>query len=261
MKTPFFSIITCTYNSDKYLEKNILSIEKQNFTNFEHIFIDGFSTDGTLEIIKKYQAKYPNQVKLFQFKPEGISNAMNQGIEESSGEYLIHLHSDDQLYDDNVLKDVVNFLEQSNFPDWIYGKINVVKDGKNLGTFPNKKIWQRIEGDALKNYLLKFNNYIPHQAVFIKKTVFEQLGNFDESLTSGMDPDLWLRIRNKTRWFYFNRIISNYSIRADAQSSGTKTRAENLNNHLIVQKRHLNFFELIVARIVSSIIKSKKSQY
>jgi glycosyltransferase involved in cell wall biosynthesis len=106
MHKNFFSIITCTHNSSLFLQKNIESLKKQNLRDFEHIFIDGFSTDRTVDIIKKYQAEYPNQVKLFQFKPEGISKAMNQGIKNSSGEYLLHLHSDDFLFDENVLEDV-----------------------------------------------------------------------------------------------------------------------------------------------------------
>jgi len=90
-----FSIITCTYNSEKYLQENINSVESQIFHNFEHVFIDGNSSDKTIEIIKKYQKKYPHTVKLLQCEPKGISNAMNHGINQSSGQYIIHLHSDD----------------------------------------------------------------------------------------------------------------------------------------------------------------------
>ena len=75
-----FSIITCTYNSEKFLKKNIESVKKQNFKDFEHIFIDGFSQGGTINIIKNYQTEFPQRVKLFQVEPKGISHAMNEGI-------------------------------------------------------------------------------------------------------------------------------------------------------------------------------------
>jgi glycosyltransferase involved in cell wall biosynthesis len=255
------SIVTCTYNSSEYLEKNILSVKNQNFQDFEHIFIDGFSTDETVNIIKRYQEESPNQVKFFQFKAEGISKAMNQGVMESTGEYIIHLHSDDSFYDNKVLDDTTSFLEKNNYPDWIYGKINVLKKDKSNVIFPTKKIWQKEDGDFIKNYLLKYYNYIPHQAVFIKKMIFEKFGYFDETLKCGMDPDLWLRIRTKTRWFFFDRIISNYSIRAGAQSSGLKNKGENNEEFRMIKKRYLNKAELILASILNLMIKNKKDNY
>ncbi|MEI6480334.1 MAG: glycosyltransferase family 2 protein [bacterium] len=261
MANPFFSIITCTYNSSKYLEKNILSVKNQNFKDFEHIFIDGFSTDNTLKIIKEYQDEFPNQVKVFQYKPEGISKAMNQGTKESSGEYIIHLHSDDSLFDDNVLSNVAKFLSDSDYPDWIYGQINTLVGNESRGIFPTKKIWQRKENQFIKSYLLKFYNYIPHQAVFIKKEIFEKFGYFDESLKIGMDPDLWLRLRSKTRWFFCDRIISNFSLRPDAQSSGLKNKEENTIGISLMKRKYLNRFEILVSNFFDFLLKFKHDNY
>lgn len=256
-----FSIITCTYNSIEYIEKNIFSVKNQNFNDYEHIFIDGFSTDGTYNILKKYQDQFPDNVKIFQFAPIGISNAMNKGIEKSSGEYLIHLHSDDSLFDHNVLKDVACFLDSNNNPDWIYGKINVLTSNIIKGVFPLKNIWQKKEKDVLKNYLLKFYIYIPHQSVFIKKEVFNKFGLFDERLKSAMDFDFWLRIRSKTRWFFYNRVISNFTLRADARSSGFKNIKENRDNILLVRERYLNKFEIFISVLLDVLLKFKSSNY
>jgi len=198
-----FSIITCTYNSAQYIQKNINSVKNQTCQNFEHIFIDGFSTDSTIEIIEKYRQEFPEKVKLFQFPAKGISNAMNQGIEKSSGEYLTHLHSDDSFYDNTVLQNVDEFIERKNKPDWIYGKINVVeKNDASVGTFPERKLLQ-LGKNIFSSYFLKFFNFIPHQAVFIKKKTIEKFGCFDESLKSSMDYDLWIKIRNKTKFILF----------------------------------------------------------
>ena len=256
-----FSIITCTYNSAEYLQKNIDSVKNQTYQNFEHIFIDGFSSDATIEIIKKYQEEFPEKVKLFQFKPKGISDAMNRGAEESAGEYLIHLHSDDNFYANTVLQEVSDFIKIKDDPDWIYGKINVVEqNNESIGTFPEKKILQ-LGKNYFSNYLLKFFNFIPHQAVFIKKEIFEKFGFFDEVLSSSMDYDLWLRLRKKTNWLFFDSIISNYKIRPDAQSSGKKNSAKNKNDLEIVQKSHLNFFELYISRAINEFIaKTNKTQ-
>jgi glycosyltransferase involved in cell wall biosynthesis len=258
---PKFSIITCTFNSVDYLKRNIDSVIEQEFKNFEHIFIDGFSTDGTLGILEEYRKKFPDKVKVFKYKANGISNAMNLGIKHSNGEYLIHLHSDDLFYDKFVLTDVDSYLKENDF-DWIYGRILIRnQDSSKVGVYPNKKIFYNDNNSILGKYILKFHNYIPHQAVFIKKEVFDKHGLFDESLKSAMDPDLWLRIRNKTKWSYLNKTISNFYLREDAQSSGKKNMKRNKKDHWIVQKRYLNKIETIFAFLINIVIsfKSKKN--
>jgi hypothetical protein len=186
---------------------------------------------------------------------------MNLGVKHSNGEYLIHLHSDDCLYDKSVLTDVDNFLESNNF-DWIYGKILIRnQDSSKVGVYPNKKIFYNNNGSILGKYILKFQNYIPHQAVFIKKEIFNKHGLFDESLRSAMDPDLWLRIRNETKWSFFDRTISNFYLRKEAQSSGKKNKKINKIDHWIVQKRYLNNIEIIFAFLWNILLsfKSRKN--
>lgn len=242
---PKFSIITCTYNSEDFLQKNIDSISSQSYTDFEHLFIDGKSSDNTTGIIKKYQEKLGEKVRLVSKPAKWISNAMNTGIQEASGEYLIHLHSDDKLHNPKVLEHVANFLEKHKDLDRIYAKANVVeKDGKtSIGIFPNRKIFQRNSSQRLGKQLLKYFNYIPHQTVFIKKTVFKKFGDFDETIASGMDPDMRLRIKNKTKWRFLDTIVCDYMIRDDAQSSSAKNKNKNRNNLKKVVKRHTNCLE------------------
>ncbi len=250
MKKPFFSIITCTYNSEKFIERNIKSVLGQTFKNYEHIFIDGYSKDKTLKKIEKYQ-KLNKSVKLFSFPPRGISDAFNKGIKRSKGEYLLFLNSDDYLYDKNVLEDVASFLIKNPDLDWIYGKISVVEeDGKKVGEFPKYKIFQ-----ISSKQLLKFINFVPHQAVFIKRKVFEEFGPFDESLETSMDYDYWLKIENKTKWIFFNRVMSNYTIRGDAKSSSAAKLKENLRRMHSVQRRYLNRQEYLLSNIISWFIQ------
>lgn len=256
-----FSIITCTYNSAKWLDRNITSVRNQSYKNFEHIFIDGFSSDQTLNIINDYKNKFNDKVKLFQSMPGGISDAMNEGIKKSTGDYLIHLHSDDSFFDDQVLDDVRKFLGAKN-PDWIYGKINVTEEnGENTGSFPNKKIFQQNFKNKFGNYLLKYFNYIPHQAVFIKKEVFKNNGYFDADLSSSMDFDLWLRIIKKTKWYFFDRVISNYCLRGSSESSSLKNKQINDMNYRIVQGRYLNIFERPLAKVINFVVDKKNKNY
>ncbi len=256
-----FSIITCTYNSDKWILKNIKSVCEQSFKDYEHIFIDGFSKDNTLDIINDYRNNYPDKVRLFNLSPSGISGAMNEGIKKSSGDYLIHLHSDDSFFDNKVLEDVANFLDSASV-DWIYGKINVVEEsGLKVGVFPEKKIFQQNYKSKIGNYFLKFFNFIPHQAVFIKKTVFDKYGYFDNQLSSSMDPDMWLRIRTKTKWCFYDRIISNYCLRSSSVSASVNNKLSNKNNFELVQHRFMNSIEKKVAKFVNFLVQKRNKNY
>ena len=242
-----FSIITCTYNSKSFIQTNIDSVKNQSFHDFEHIFIDGFSTDGTVEIINKYQHEFPEKVKFFQFKPKGIANAMNNGIEKSSGEYINHLHSDDSFYDKNVLNNVSDFISKNNNPYLVYGKakfINIEKAKSMI--IPHRKIYQKI-----RFWLLLITNYVPHQSVFIKKEVFEKFGVFDEQYKSPMDYEMWLRLsKNKVSSKFLNRIVCNFSVRKDSQSSLGK-----FNNEIdtIIRKYLKNKFLIKILDIIHKI--------
>jgi glycosyltransferase involved in cell wall biosynthesis len=250
-----FSIITCTKNSAKFLADNIASVKAQSFTDFEHVFIDGNSCDKTVEMIKKYQAEAPDKVKFFQFDPKGISAAMNSGVEKAQGEFLIHLHGDDSFYDNKVLEDTDNFLRANPELDWIYGLSNTIEaDGTKVMVWPNKPFlhWHNYKS-AWGRWLIKMITFIPHQTVFIRKTVFEQFGGFDESLSTRMDPDLWMRIRNKTKWSFFQRVICNFRVHASAESSSRDKLAQNMKNLEVVQKRYMNPLEFFFAKIVNKI--------
>lgn len=228
-----FSIITCTYNSEKYLQKNIDSVKNQTFDDFEHIFIDGFSTDGTVEIIKQYQQEFPDKVRFYQFEPKGIANAMNRGIEKASGEYLLHLHSDDSLYGNNVLSSVVDFIQKNNSPDLIYGKAKFMNDEGVFRIIPHRKIYHK-----LRHWLLLLTNYVPHQATFIKKTIFEKYGLFNEQYKNSMDYEMWLRLsKNNIDAIYFDSIICNFLMRSDSQSTiGSKNSAI---EHTMIQQKYI----------------------
>lgn len=250
MRKPFFSIVTCTFNSGKFISKNINSVKKQTFQDWEHIFIDGKSKDSTLEAIKAYREKFPSQVRLYSSEPRGISSAMNVGLKKARGKYLIFLHSDDSLYNPKVLQNISGYLKIQKFPDWIFGKINVIEaGGKSIGVFPSRWFYE-----YLPISIIKYFNVIPHQAVFIKKIVFDKFGYFDESLSSAMDIDLWLRIYKETRWKFFNGVIANFSIRPGAQSSSLAKKEENDRNIFRVEERYLNGFEMRLFKLVKKIV-------
>ena len=104
-----FSIISCTWNSEPYLAQSIASVLAQDYPDIEYIFVDGGSTDGTLERIRSI----PRPVKLIEDTRGGISRAMNRGIEAASGDVIAHLHGDDYYLHPRVLSMVAQALASS----------------------------------------------------------------------------------------------------------------------------------------------------
>lgn len=255
-----FSVITTTYNSEKFLPRTLKSVDEQTFTDFEHIIVDGFSTDATLPLVEEYSKTHHNVVLLKQ-PPSGISAAMNEGIRHARGEYIIHLHSDDSFVDTSVLKNVDVFLKEQPV-DWVYGMIRVVEaNGHIIGEWPKRKLLQHSSKSFLGKYILAFYNFIPHQGVFIKKNVFERYGFFDENLTSAMDQEMWLRIRNKTTWAFYNRVISNYTLRSGSQSASFERKTHNWNNYTAVQSKHLRWHQKPFAKLVNFFVARKSGNY
>src|SRR3989344_4435918 len=247
---PLFSLITCSLNTEKYIRRCIISVKAQKYHNYEHILIDGESTDDTLKIIKDFKRKRKTKIRVYSIPAKGISNAFNYGIERARGKYLYFLNSDDSLYDEKVLTDAATFLGKNQEIDWIYGKIRVVEDNLNiLGTFPDWKVFQKKN-----NNLLKYVNYIPHQAAFVQRKVFNKFGKFDESLKVNMDVEFWLRIFRKTEYKFFDRIIADYTIRSDSATSSKEKRLRNIKYLELVQKRYLGNTEMILARVVNRFV-------
>lgn len=243
MKQPFFTIITCTRNSEKYLPKCLKSLASQNFNEYEHIVIDGISTDTTLSLIQSIS-------KIISLKPSGISAAMNEGIKQASGKYIYFLHSDDAFLDPHVLSQVAKYLQNNQELDWVYGQIQVVDAGDNkIGIFPKYKVFQ-----LASSYLLKFFNFVPHQATFMKKSVFDQFGYFNTSFKTCMDYDYWLRICTKTNWSYMPILVANYRIHKAAQSSSSSLIDSNQLEVRLVQNTYLNMWEQYLASILNRLI-------
>ncbi len=177
-----FSIITCTWNSEQWLPDSIASVDAQQDADIERIFVDGGSTDRTLDII----AGVKGQVKLVRDVRNGISNAMNEGVKAATGDVIAHLHSDDIYVDGSVLTKVRVGLERVPSARWLYGRCRSIVQGELIdNSYETKPFsWPNlIRG-----------NIIPHPATFIRRDLFNEIGGFSTQLKYVMDYDLWLRL-------------------------------------------------------------------
>lgn len=171
---------------------------------------------------------------------------MNNGISVAKGRYIYFLNSDDSFYDASVLQKVHDYLIDNPQLDWVFGNIHETDGQMSIGFPPKRKIFLGKHPS-----ILKFYNYIPHQATFVKKSVFDKFGVFDEELKSMMDPEYWLRISSHTVWGYMPIVVANYLIRPDSQSENIANKKSNTKEYEIVQKKYLNWLEFQFARIIN----------
>ncbi|MDE6527144.1 MAG: glycosyltransferase [Muribaculaceae bacterium] len=127
-----FSIITVCYNAADTIERTVVSVDSQTYTDYEHIIIDGASKDNTVELV----ARHNNGRRTLWSEPDkGLYDAMNKGISRSSGKYLIFLNAGDKFHAADTLATIASLAEDNNFPGIIYGQTDIVdNDGRRIGT-------------------------------------------------------------------------------------------------------------------------------
>ena len=221
---PAFSIVTCTWNSAATLPDTLASVQRQTCQDFEHIFVDGGSTDGTLEMI----AAYPGRKRVLRDVGGGVSRAMNQGIEAATGEYVAHLHSDDYYASDDVLETVAERFAREG-TDWVFGNVQVLKNGSLVPPYPMLPF--SFDSFAAGRA------WVPHPAVFIRRSAFGRVGMFDEQLKYAMDVDLWLRLGRVARPSTVDRPLAVFRDHAGSLSSANRIKARQ--EEFAVRRRYL----------------------
>ncbi|WP_172917224.1 glycosyltransferase family 2 protein [Capnocytophaga canis] len=192
--SPLISIVTVSFNALKTIEQTILSVVNQTYPNIEYIIIDGGSTDGTVDIIKKYEDKIAYWVS----EPDkGIYDAMNKGIEKASGEWINFMNSGDEFYNENVLRDV--FLKENlKEVDVLYGDV-VVK-------LPKKEVLKKAT--PLQN-IEKWMVFC-HQSTFVR-TKLHRENFFNITYKICADYDFFLKLYRKRKKFrYLSKVISKF---------------------------------------------------
>jgi len=169
-----YSVITICLNSAKTIKRTIQSVNKQNYKNIEHIFVDGGSEDLTLKIISEFSSREP---KIISQPKKGLYNAMNMGIKESTGDILIFLNSDDYFSAHDILSSVAIKFESN--VDIVYGHISYLDNKKN------KLSWRTFKPSKYYKNAYRQGWHTPHPAFFIKKKSIKEY--FDESLEVSAD--------------------------------------------------------------------------
>ncbi|WP_162426911.1 glycosyltransferase family 2 protein [Pontibacter pudoricolor] len=173
---PLLSVVTVVYNGEKSIERTIKSVLNQDYPNLEYIIVDGNSTDGTLEIIGKYDESIAYWISE---KDKGISDAFNKGISLATGEVIGFLNADD-WYEPHALSSIMSAYTPGSV---VHGNMQYWNEDGSKGLFfkPNQK-------------LLPKEMTINHPTVFVSKSLYEQYGTFSTNYKLAMDYHLLLRL-------------------------------------------------------------------
>ncbi len=198
-KSPLISIVTPSFNQGEFIEENIRSILLQCYGNFEHIIIDGCSTDSTVNILKKYE-----HLKWVSEKDSGQSNALNKGFRKAKGEIIGWLNSDD-YYEKDVFKKIIAAFESDKSLKIVFGDSYIVSSDSR------KRKFSRSNFVSFKDWIhfwkKKSNIYQP--SVFFRRELFDEFGYLDESLHYAMDFELFCRFFKKYTPKYLPLTVSN----------------------------------------------------
>lgn len=166
------SIVTINLNNKNGLQKTINSVVNQTYKDYQWIVIDGGSSDGSKDLLKVYDSKISLSISE---KDGGIYNAMNKGIKECYGEYVLFLNSGDYLFDNHVLEGAIKYLSGKDF------YVGYQKSQSGI-----LRIGEVSNMENLVNIFI-FGTGFPHGSTFIKKTTFEKFGLYSEEAILSSD--------------------------------------------------------------------------
>ena len=220
------TIITTTFNAEKTITNTIKSVLYQNYKNIEYIIVDGKSNDRTVDIIKEYSYKFHHVIKILSEPDKGIYDAMNKGVDLSTGNWLYFLGSGDILY--NILDRVSLYLKDKN--TIYYGDVYMPK---------NHKVY---DNEFTASKIIKKN--ICHQSIFYPKLVFEKYKyNIKYAILADYALNLECFASKEFKFKYINELIASY----DDEYGMSKRRKDYI-------------FEKEKEKYISKLIKEKHSK-
>lgn len=251
---PLVSIVTPSFNQAEYLEETIKSVLTQDYPHIEYIVMDGGSTDGSVEIIKKYaaplsaQPAVPGGAEEFRHKvnawvseqDKGQTDAINKGFNRAKGDILAWLNSDDTYNPKAVGEAVIHLLDNPDVA-MVYADCNFIDEqGRVIGKFASRQTdYQKLR----RGYV-----HIPQQTMFFRAEYWRDLGPLDPSFFFAMDYDLWVRIAARAPLQYLpGRTWANFRIHTSSKTHVNDERGwqEMLRVHY---RDGGGFFSVIVAK-------------
>ena len=235
---PTFSIITITYNAVRLVEQTLLNVLSQSYPNIEYIVIDGGSTDGTADIIRRYESGLAYWVS----EPDkGIYDAMNKGLQKATGDYVWFINAGDTLCSSDTVQSVVSRLQKRKaLPDIIYGETNIVdEERRSLGLrrlrAPRKLSWKSFR----MGMLVCHQSFIPKRAI---------APSYDLQYRYSADFDWCIRCMKQARSFCNTHLtLSDF---LDGGTSTTQRKASLRERYAIMCKYYGTFVTVLLLSLI-----------
>lgn len=233
---PLVSIVTPSFNQVRYIEATIQSVLTQDYPHIEYIVIDGGSTDGTVNAIKKHAGRLASWVS----EPDkGQTDAINKGFARAKGEILAWINSDD-TYEPGAVAAAARYLQDHPEAGLVYGDCNFINEsGRVIGRFNAAQTDLPL---LRRGYV-----HIPQQASFFRTDLWRQVGPLDPSFYFAMDYDLWTRLAARSEIKYVRQTWANFRLHTSGKTIVADDRCwpEMIRVHY---RDGGSFFSLIVAK-------------
>ncbi|MBD1394073.1 glycosyltransferase family 2 protein [Mucilaginibacter glaciei] len=230
---PTLSVITIVYNNSRDVERTMRSVFNQTYGQIEYIVIDGASTDGTLEIIKRYESRI---AKLVSEKDKGIYDAMNKGLALATGDYVIFMNSGDEFYAEDT---VVKVFATADDADIYYGETEMIDDrlqslGQRRHKAPDNFTWRSF----------KYGMSISHQAIYIKRSL---ANSYDPKYQLSADIDWIIRAAKKAKKIVkVEGYVARYLVGGMSKSKHKQSLLERFD----IMKRHYGLVPTVLNQVV-----------
>jgi glycosyltransferase involved in cell wall biosynthesis len=207
------TIITPSYNQAQFLERTIRSVLAQTYPNIEYFVIDGGSTDGSVDIIRKYEGQLAGWVSE---KDKGQTDAINKGFARANGEIIAWLNSDD-TYEPEAVARAVAYLEAHPRVGLVYADAMFINaDDAVIGQFPSRQTdYRRLR----RGYV-----HVSQQAAFFRAELWRQVGPLDPTFYFAMDYDLWVRLAHVSEVAYIRGHWANFRLHGNAKTIAADDR-------------------------------------
>lgn len=220
------SVITATWNSVDTLRDTLESVLRQTYPDFEHILVDGGSTDGTMDIVREYELRYNGRLCYISEPDNGIYDAMNKGLRMATGDVVGMLNSDDFYTSDDVLEKVAATMKHTE-TDAVYGDVHYVKASDLT------RCVRYYSSKAFRRSWMRLGFMPAHPSFYCKREIYLKFGLFDPSYKVAAD------FENLLRLIFVHRIKTVYVPKdfvtmrtGGASSSGIQSHKKIMRDHL-----------------------------
>jgi len=243
MSLPKITIVTPSFNQAKYLESTILSVLGQGYPDLEYIVIDGGSTDGSVDIIRKYE----QQLAYWVSEPDnGLYHALQKGFERSSGDIMAWLNADD-MYHPKSLFTVAELFNRFEDVRWIMGSNTFFDEAGRPFVYDDLPYGQRWSRLRLQ---LSDGRFIQQESVFWRRTLWEQAGSFiDQNHALAADFELWLRFFKYERLYSTAFMLGGFRFRTENQKSYNQRGQYLAEMKQLLARENSNAMQLTLCRI------------